>query len=501
MPTSSVTPAPPLLSRARPRDPATATTRASDRDTRVGYVVLGLIVLGGALLRLKYLHEPMRWDESATFQEYARGSLGTIVSTYNRPNNQILYTLLEHLGIKAFGSGIAAVRLVAFLAGIAIIPAAFLAARRLYNQTAGLFAAALTATFGPLVDYSVNGRGYTLGALFVVLALWLGAKALDEKGRVTWIAFVLCGVAAIYTLPTMAIGVAAIATWMGANALLERRPRFVLVLAAAAIAIGLLTLLLYSADLGQRGWTAVTQTPREWHSITALASGVWENWNRAAPHPFDWLVVAAFIASLFAPNARRRIPLAAAALATLIGVALIAPIAPFVRSWLFLLPLYLIHAGAGFAWATKRAGALAAAVLTIALAVSFLNAGLGSSDTPPLSDNSIVPLLKHYVPKHQSVLLDRYVAAPTVYYYFERYGAPVKRTGLLRTNDRAPGHIVVVVPNGTDPAETVYKAGGFASGTPTLLKKRAWISFYEVPILGNAQAHRLHFKGPEDRPQ
>src|SRR4051812_8490920 len=175
----------------------------------------------------------MRWDEAATFQEYARGSLGTIVSTYNRPNNQILYTLLEHLGIKAFGTGIAAVRLVAFAAGIGIIPAAFFAARRLYDQNAGLFAAALTATFGPLVDYSVNGRGYTLGALFVVLALWLGAVALEERRRAAWGGFVLTGAAAIYTLPTMAIGIAAVALWMGVNPLLERRWRFVALLAGA----------------------------------------------------------------------------------------------------------------------------------------------------------------------------------------------------------------------------------------------------------------------------
>src|SRR5947199_10428744 len=210
VPTSSVTPAPPLLSRAIPRRQATTAECGSTQTARVDYAILGLIVLAGALLRLKYLHEPMRWDESATFQEYARGSLGTIVSTYNRPNNQILYTLIEHLGIKAFGTGIAAVRLTAFLAGIAIIPSAFLAARRLYDQTAGLFAAALTATFGPLVDYSVNGRGYTLGALFVVLALWLGARAQDDGGRAAWAGFVLTAAAAIYTLPTMAIGIAAV---------------------------------------------------------------------------------------------------------------------------------------------------------------------------------------------------------------------------------------------------------------------------------------------------
>jgi uncharacterized membrane protein len=495
VPTSSVTPAPPFVPTAGRRSEP-AGVRAAATDQRLKYVLLGLIVLGAALLRLRYLREPMRWDEAATFQEYARGSLGTIASTYNRPNNQILYTLLEHLGIKAFGQGIAAVRLVAFLAGIAIVPASFLAARRLYDSTAGLFAAALTATFGPLVDYSVNGRGYTLGALFVVLSLWLGAKAQDEGGRAAWVGFVLCGAAAVYTLPTMAIGIAAIALWMAANAALQRKWRFVATLAVAFVAIGLLSLLLYSAVLGQRGWTAVTEAPREWHSIRALVSAVWQNWNRAASHPFDWLVAAAFIAGFV-----RRPRLPAAVLATLVGVALVAPIAPFVRSWLFLLPVYLIVAAGGLSWASRRFGPAAAIATTAVLAATFLHAGLKSSDVPPLSDNSIVPLLKRYVPKHRSVLLDRYVAAPTVYYYFERYGAPVKRTGVLRSADRRPGHIVVVTPNGTDPLQTVYKAGGFARGSATLIKKREWISFYDVPILKHAQAHRLHYEGPNDRPQ
>jgi hypothetical protein len=301
----------------------------------------------------------------------------------------------------------------------------------------------------------------------------------------------------------MAIGIAAVGLWMAINAVLERRWRFVAQLAGAAVAVGLLSLLLYSAVLGQRGWTAVTQTPREWHSIKALASAVWENWNRAAPHPLDWLVAAAFIASLAVQRriGRHRLSIVVPTLVVLAGVVAFAPIAPFVRSWLFLLPLYLIVAAGGLAWATKRFGPLAAIATAAVLAATMLHAGLKSSDVPPLSDNSIVPLLKRYVPKHSTVLIDRYVRAPTVYYYFDRYGDPVKETGLLRTKDRQPGHIVVVVPNGTTPEQTVYKAGGFVSGDPKLLTKREWIAFYDVPILRNAQARRLHYKGPTDRPQ
>src|SRR3954452_9951074 len=186
----------------------------------------------------------MRWDEAATFQEYARASVDTIVSTYNRPNNQILYTLLTHFGIKGLGEAVWAVRIVAFAAGIAIVPAAYLAARRLYNSTAGLWAAALTATFGPLVDYSVNGRGYTRGALFVVIALWLGARIVDGATWPTWAGVVASCVAAVYTLTPMAIGLAVDGLWMASNSI--RQPRKLVLIAAAFAAAGLLTLLLYS---------------------------------------------------------------------------------------------------------------------------------------------------------------------------------------------------------------------------------------------------------------
>ncbi|MEA2409658.1 MAG: hypothetical protein QOC77_219, partial [Thermoleophilaceae bacterium] len=347
---------------AAPRLPALTRGRgyASDErgrsDLRLHYVLLGLIVLGGMLIRLRYLNEPMRWDEAATFQEYARGSVGTITSSYNRPNNQILYTLLTHFGIKTFGEAVWAVRLVAFAAGVAIVPAAYLAARRLYNATAGLWAAALTATFGPLVDYSVNGRGYTLGALFVVLALWLGARIVDGARWPTWAGFVASCVAAVYTLPTMAIGIGAVGLWMASNSL--RQPRKLALIAGAFAVAGGLALLLYSAVLGQRGWTAVTPAPKEWHSIKVLAQAVFENWNRTAPHPLDWLVAAAFVASLAVHRkiAKHPFPIALATIVVVIGALHVGPIAPFVRSWMFLLPLYLIQASAGAAWATERAG-------------------------------------------------------------------------------------------------------------------------------------------------
>jgi uncharacterized membrane protein len=460
----------------------TAPTKGSHRADRLHLVLLGLVVLGGALLRLRWLGEPMRWDEAATFQKYALGSVGHIVSTYDRPNNQILYSLLTHFSLGIFGHAVWVVRLVAFLAGVAIVPVSYLVARRLFDPVAGIWAAALTATSAPLVDYSVNGRGYTLGALFVLLALWLAARLLERDSRREWAGFVLCCVLAVYTLPTMAIGVAIVALWI----VLKDR-RILLPLGIALAAAAALSLLLYSAALGQTGWDAVTPLARNWHSVTGLAGDVFDNWNRAAPHPLDWLIAAGFIASLFIDWR-----LAAASIAVLLGVVLIGPIAPFVRSWLFLLPLYLIQASAGLAWATRRAGAAAPAIAAVILVVALIATGLRSTDVPPVTDNDIVALLKKYTPPGEHVLIDRYAAAPTHYYYYERLGDPGLETTAVRSVDRATRHIVVVVPRGTPATETVYKAGGIAGGPARLLARREWIDIYDVPLLPHAEARRVH---------
>src|SRR4051794_905069 len=59
-------------------------TGSSRRVERRHLGILGLLLVGGALLRLRWLGEPMRWDEAATFQKYALGSIGHIATTYDR---------------------------------------------------------------------------------------------------------------------------------------------------------------------------------------------------------------------------------------------------------------------------------------------------------------------------------------------------------------------------------------------------------------------------------
>jgi 4-amino-4-deoxy-L-arabinose transferase-like glycosyltransferase len=75
----------------------------------------------------------------------------------------VLHTLLVWITTRA-GDALWIARLPAFLAGVAIIPATWLAVARI-DPARRLLAAALAAGATPLVEYSAQARGYTIFAL------------------------------------------------------------------------------------------------------------------------------------------------------------------------------------------------------------------------------------------------------------------------------------------------------------------------------------------------
>src|SRR5436309_14893789 len=163
--------------------------------------MVSALVAGGAVVRVLLVAEPMRYDESFTFLAYATHPVHHILTTYDFPNNHILHSLAVHFAWRVFGDHLPIVRLTALLAGIALVPASYLAARALYGRAAALWAAALAAGFAPLVDYSVDARGYTLGILLMLLVLWLAAELLERPRRAAWPAFVACSPPAVHPVP------------------------------------------------------------------------------------------------------------------------------------------------------------------------------------------------------------------------------------------------------------------------------------------------------------
>ena len=483
---------------------AMSAAAVNDRDVggRWELAVLGALVVAAAVLRLHYLGEPMRFDEAYTFYAYATQTVGHIVSTYDGPNNHILYSLLVHGSWRVFGDHVWVVRLPAFIAGVAIVPVAYLVGRALYDRRSGLWAAALTAVFAPLVDYSVNGRGYTVGVLLVLVGLWLGVRFLANPRPVMWALVVLAFALSMYAVPTMAYGVATVGVWLVSVLVVRPPPRRIRVVLAVIAAVGvsaLLAWLLYPSGFGHRATGLANELSTHRSGIRIVATRVWGNWNRAAPHPLDWIVLIGFLAGLVLHRriARQTVPIAAAAVVVLGGIVLFAPISPLIRSWLYLLPLYLITAAAGISWAAGRVlarfgprlvalgSAGAAACVAVGLGIALLATGMRTAEARPASDNDLVALLHRYVHPGEHALLDIHVRVPAIYYVHRFGGGGLTGTAVGPAEIRA-GHVVVVVARfaGTpvSPIDLVRTAGGRPGGPARLLVRRPWIDFYDVPL-------------------
>src|ERR1700722_8509703 len=99
-----------------------------------------------AALRVPLLSHPMRYDESVTFLEYSSRPFYVALSFYSTPNNHVFHTLLMRLAYLALGNHPWVLRSPAFLAGLCLVPATYLAARTLYHNSGALLAAALVAS-------------------------------------------------------------------------------------------------------------------------------------------------------------------------------------------------------------------------------------------------------------------------------------------------------------------------------------------------------------------
>lgn len=323
-----------------------------------------LATIAALALRLPFLTRPMRTDEAATFLYYASRPLTLGLSVYGSPNNHLLHTALMHTTYALFGPAEWALRLPALLAGLLLVPLAFFATRAL-GLGRGLLAATLTATWPLLVDYSTDGRGYTLVCAFTLVAL-LATIALRRSGDVTAaLLFVLAIALGMWSVPVMIYPFALLTAWGLASSYWRR------VLAAACGAASL-TFVLYLPVLVVSGLDALTKNPwvrpLPWPQFFAAlphaAPDVWKSWTSGVP-----LVLAIVFVLLFVAGAIRGRVSLWLALPAIAAVLLVQHTIPFPRTWLPLLVLAVITMNAAL---PARFEVPAAILLGIALAACTL---------------------------------------------------------------------------------------------------------------------------------
>src|SRR5512139_2447490 len=181
-------------------------------------------MLDGFFLRLLVINRSIDYDKAYTFLNFASKSFKYILPDYSAPNNHIFHTILVGIATRLFGGEPWVIRLPAFLAGTLMAPVMYLTARRSFSRVQALGAAALVAVLPVFVDYSVNGRGYTMLFVFSLLLANFGGILVNRQSKSALIAYGLTAALGFYTIPIFLYPMAGVSLWVVSTYLLAREP-------------------------------------------------------------------------------------------------------------------------------------------------------------------------------------------------------------------------------------------------------------------------------------
>jgi hypothetical protein len=444
-----------LVSDARRLRPRRVAARLRDwarrEDAAIG-LALGAVVALGLALRVAFLGQPMRYDEAYSWLRLASKPLPIALSYYPAPNNHLFHTFLMSLSGKALGSAPWALRLPVLLSGTLLIPMTYAAFRAHAGREAGLLAASLTAAWPCLIDYSTNGRGYILIALFFMALVALAGRLADRPSPLGWLGWAIVSALGLWTVPVMLYPWGAATLWLAAafawdrrQAPNERRRRLASLLAASASA-GVATFFLYVPVLivsGPRrlfandyvravGWGQFV------HGFAPMARGIEAEWSRGIPPVLAALLLLGLVGGL-APGAwRRRWPLWPVATAGWCVALLLAKRNwGYARAWLFLLPLAIGMASAGWIALLRgltrgRLSRWASPALALA-ACAWIAVGVATRRTPLTLDargrlvdaSRAARLLRGAIDPRQDAVACWFEDKIPLEYYCARLGMPV----------------------------------------------------------------------------
>lgn len=327
------------------------------------WLLLSVITALAVILRLRYLCQPMRYDEVTTLVSYASKPFYVVLSVYTAPNNHVLHTILVRCAYLLFGSQNWALRLPTLVAGMCVVPATYAVTRTLYGQGGAALAAGLVGTSSTMIEYSTFARGYTLLCLFSLMLFWLAAFLARNHNWAGWVLLGLLGAFGFYTIPIMLYPYATVAAWLMLSSLVgdtTAPPRTILmgILVASAVA-GFVAFWLYSPIFLISGprvvfanrWVEPLKTSVFVRNLPPSLASTWRAWNRDWPVALTWILGVGFAISLIWSRrcGRYRIPFPLAIVAAVVPVLLAQRVVPFERVWLFALPIFLASASAGLA--------------------------------------------------------------------------------------------------------------------------------------------------------
>jgi hypothetical protein len=335
-------------------------------EERLYLLGLGITIGVAVVVRITFLDIPLKYDEATTYNNFVTKPLYVALAHYPLPNNHLLHTFLAKVSVTAFGSDAWAIRLPAFLAGVALVPATFALARILYGRAAALLAATLVASSSTLVEYSTNARGYTLVALFTVVAFIAATRVLDDDSIGAWALIAVTGALGLYAVPVMLYPLGGILLWVVLSSVVARASVRPLLgrLGVCVLSIAVLTLVLYAPVFAGSGIRSVTSNeyvePQSWaiffDRIPGHLRDTFETWDRDLPLALSGVLLIGLAGGLaLTPRlSRYPVPPLVATIVWIVPVVVVQRVIPFTRVWLSLVPLALATVAAFYGWLFER---------------------------------------------------------------------------------------------------------------------------------------------------
>jgi len=321
------------------------------RKSTIAYVLVLLIGVG---IRLNYLSRAMYADESYTFLTYASQGIRHIIQDYSQPNNHILHSVGVHLVTDVLGSSPLSIRLVAFLAGVLLLPSIYELGRILYSPRVGLWAMAICSGFPALIMYSVNARGYSLLVLGFIVMVIVGANQLQHARRGNW--WLYGGIASLgfFTIPVMLYPVAWVSFWLVLEIVRARQWHNLRGILAGLSFGAFLTVLWYVPTLRHSGLDALLNhgwiTRLSWSRALQQTPELWSAFRSLLYLPL-WLIGVMGVSVLVGIVTHAKMSSTHFSIAiggiTLPVLVWLTRTYPYPRTWLFVLPIVALLMAAG----------------------------------------------------------------------------------------------------------------------------------------------------------
>lgn len=337
-----------------------------EKDPSYILFILGGITLIGFLLRVIVINNPIAYDEAYTFINFASRPFKHILADYSAPNNHILHTILVGIAYRLFGGQPWVLRLPAFVAGTLMAPVMYLTARRFFSRPQSLGAAALVAVVPVFINYSVNGRGYTMVFLLALLLANFAAILVDHQSKPALIAYGVSAALGFYTIPIFLYPMAGVSLWVAATYLFTREPwqnklRKLAVFMGMCGLAGLLTFILYSPVIFfGTGLSSITGNEfvqsLDWPTFVAnldpRMENVWNKWMIGFKPVIEYMFLGGFLLSLlfYRKVSNQKLPLQIFLVLALAILLVLQRVTPTPRIWLYLEAFYLMFAAAGLIW-------------------------------------------------------------------------------------------------------------------------------------------------------